>query len=82
MRGHLVVLWLLLLLTGIASTTAVLRVLDVQRHQNDALHAVICFSEHRYEVSKRVPEPQRRQAIRAFNQALAVAHLAPCHEEG
>lgn len=73
--------WLTLALTlTVSATTPILyfRVQHVQRHQNDALHSIICRAEHVVSTEPGLTAKKRREALRFYEQALAGAHLKPC----
>ena len=73
--------WITLcLLLVMASTTPVLfmRVADVQRHQNDALHSIICFAEDRIRVVPGLTAEQRHEDLSFYQHALTRAHLSAC----
>lgn len=73
---HYYVLWSLLALLAAACVFSLVRVENVQHHQNDALRSIICFVEHREKVT--LPPKERQQAIEFWAKALADAHLKPC----
>jgi hypothetical protein len=78
---HPAVQWLTLLLALCISFTLVvlyMRIQNVQKHENDALHSIICQAEHAVQVRPGIPPAQRHQAIRFYRAALANAHLDPC----
>ena len=51
---------------------------NVQKHQNDALHAIICHAERVVRTSTDLTTSQRWQALKFYRQSLADAHLSPC----
>ena len=73
--------WLTLLLAmTIATTTPVLffRIQNVQHHQNDALHSIICHAESVVRTQPGIPPEKRRQALRFYQTSIIDAHLKPC----
>lgn len=73
--------WMTLLLAlfmAFAFIALYLRIENVQKHQNDALRAIICRAEHVVRTQPDIPEKQRHDAIRFYRQSLAGAHLKPC----
>lgn len=75
---HLMALWVLLALLTAATTFSLIRVQNVQHHQNDALHSIICSAERFIRNSKHETEQQKQQALKFYDDALSSAHLAPC----
>jgi len=78
---HPAIQWLTLLLALCITGTLVtlyVRVQNVQKHENDALHSIICFAEHRVQVAPGFTPEQRHKALQFYSQSLADAHLAPC----
>lgn len=71
-------LWIATGLVASMSALSLVIVLNAQRHQNDALHSVICFSESFIRHSKRLTPEQKVRDIRIYDRILRVAHLAPC----
>lgn len=51
---------------------------SVQQHQNDALHAIMCYTEKRVKESKQLPPKQKKQVVKFYDSALKQAHLANC----
>ena len=73
--------WLTLALAVVvAATTPILylRITNVQAHQNDALHSIICRAEHFVKTQPGIKPNQRRQALRFYEGALRDANLDPC----
>jgi hypothetical protein len=73
--------WMTLLLLPLLAVLVTLVLLDihhVQEHQNDGLHADICFSENFVRSDKRLSPERRAQDLYIYNQMLAVAHLPDC----
>lgn len=56
----------------------ILRIQNVQHHQNDALHSIICQVEAVQKHSPLLSAQQRRQDLRFWDKALSDAHLASC----
>lgn len=56
----------------------ILRIQDVQHHQNDALHSIICQVEVAQKRSPLLTAQQKRQDLRFWDKALSDAHLASC----
>lgn len=54
------------------------RVQSVQEHQNDGLHAVICFAENIIKHSKRFTPAQKTHDIEIYDHMIEVAHLDSC----
>jgi hypothetical protein len=75
-------LWVLLAVAAVAVAFAFLRIQDVQSHQNDALHSIICFVQKRELASPVLTAKQKRQAVRFWVAALKNARLAPCSKGG
>jgi hypothetical protein len=69
---------LLLPLLAVLVTLVLLSIRHVQEHQNDGLHAVICFSENFVRSDKRLTPAQKVQDLRIYDRMLAVAHLPDC----
>lgn len=70
----------LVLLFVVPALTVVmfLRVQDVQRHQNDALHNIICFVAAAEQRNPHLSVVRKRQALTFWRRALTDAHLKPC----
>ena len=77
---NLHVLWALVLLLGAASVFALIRVEEVQAHQNDALSAIICHAEHLIRTTSDLNPPQRSRAIRFYQQQIRLEHLKACSD--
>ena len=75
---HIPLMWTLIGLLTAACIFAVVRVTDVQRHQNDALHSIICNAESFVRTSHRLTAEQKRQSLKFYDDSLAKARLAPC----
>lgn len=74
--------WLTLLLAlTVSVTTPILyfRIQNVQHHQNDALHSIICRAEHVVRTQPDIPAKQRREALHFYRHALTGAHLQSCN---
>lgn len=73
--------WLTLLCTlalSILMPIIVLKIQDVQNHQNDALHTIICKVELAQKHSPLLSAQQKRQDLLFWDKALSGAHLASC----
>lgn len=77
---HLYVLWGLVALLAATSVFALVRVQEVQHHQNDALRSIICHAEKVVRTTPDLSAEQRARAIRFYRSSLSAAHLAPCDE--
>ena len=78
---HPIVQWLTLALALFVAFTFVilyLRIENVQRHENDGLHSIICYAEHVVLTRPGIPAKQRHESIDFYNHSLADAHLKPC----
>lgn len=76
---HIFVQWVLIALLALAVAFAVYRIQNVQHHQNDALHSIICRAETFIKANKNGSTfEQRRRALHFYEQALKGAHLPPC----
>lgn len=73
-----VLTYLLVIYIAVSTPIFLGRIQSVQAHQNDALQAVMCFTEKRIAESKQISPKQRRQAVKFYAQALVNAHLTPC----
>ena len=73
--------WLTLLLAAVTAASFIVlyvRITNVQHHQNDALHSIICRAEHVVRTQPGLSSEKRRQALRFYETSLRVAHLKPC----
>lgn len=68
----------LLLLVPVLSVIILIHVQDVQRHQNDALHSIICRVEAAELRSPVLSTQEKHHDIRFWSAALNSAHLKPC----
>ena len=75
---HIALLWTLIGLQALSCIFALVRVQNVQSHQDRALRSIMCFAEGFVERSPHATPEQKRQAIQFYNEALSNAHLAPC----
>jgi hypothetical protein len=64
---------------GIIVPVLIVQINNVQRHQNDALRTILCFSEARIRISPTLTPKQRRDAIKFYDDALARIDAKPCH---
>jgi hypothetical protein len=73
--------WLTLVLVPLLAvlvSLVLIQIRHVQNHQNDGLHAVICFSENFIKHDKRLTPEQKVQDLRIYDRMLAVARLPHC----
>lgn len=75
---HFYVLWILVALLGGASVFALVRVQEVQSHQNDALSALICHAEHAVKREPDITSQQRENALRFYQRQIRLEHLKGC----
>ena len=70
----------LLLLFVVPALTVLLffRIQDVQHHQNDALHTIICSIESFQARSHHLTVAQKHAQLRFWTLELQAAHLRPC----
>ena len=66
------------LFTAFAFIVLYVRIENVQHHQNDALHSIICHAENVVRTQPGIPAEKRRQAIRFYQTSIVDAHLDPC----
>lgn len=82
MTKHLLALWFAIGLVAVASAAAIVSVVLIQRHQNDALHSIMCRAVtvvERTPVSSAFTAKQKAHALRFYRSALSHANLPPCH---
>ena len=73
--------WLTLALAAMTAASFIVlynRITNVQAHQNDALHAIICRAEHFVRTQPGITAEKRQQALRFYDQSLSDANLKPC----
>lgn len=75
---HYYALWVVVTLLTAACVFSVLRVQDVQAHQNDAIESIICHAESFIKADKKLTLAQRNQSLRFYRQSLADARLPEC----
>jgi hypothetical protein len=76
------VLWMLLAVMGLVMAFSLTQIANVQHHQNDALHLIMCRAEtvvNRTPVSAQFTAKEKRQTERFYVQALSQANLPPCN---
>lgn len=54
---------------------------QVQAHQNDALHSIICRAEYLVETHPGLSPAKRREELRFYEDVSAGAHLKPCNNQ-
>lgn len=72
------IIWVMLATLFVMTAFAVIKVTDVQGHQNDALHSIICYVEYRQLQSPTITDAEKRQSVLFWKAALKRAALPPC----
>lgn len=75
---HIYALLVLIALLAGATTYSIIKVLDVQAHQNDSLQSIICFQVHLIRSSHRLTATQRATDLRLADRAIKIGHLRFC----
>ena len=76
-------IWVLLATVTVMASFALIRSAQTQKHQNDALHTIICTIQAKelHPSSPDAPKPtaaQKAEIIKFWSEELKAANLVPC----